>query len=351
MGAVDAIERANKDRVLIIRIGHLGDSVLATTILDPLRTVFGGDLCVDFAAGPGASAAILQLDQRVNRVFPIAHRRLHWRLDAGKRQLQSEASKRPYDLVVNLECGSECDDFARFVAHREFCGRPFANPQHSRTRHCVDTEKSIYEGRLGHSAVRAAQPRLQVDPEALPGGPATSEPLVILNPGFAGLGREDYRGHRAWPARHWMRLIETITGTTGWVVAVNGTQAEQPLLGPLLKPSGVRSLVGSSLPELVSAIRSARCVVSVDTGTMHLAAALGTPVVALFGPTIPALTGPYSKDIPVQVLTSRIGCQPCDRTAALKRCGANRCMAGLQPAAVFAALQEIATRQPMLRWR
>jgi len=333
---------------LIIRIGHLGDSVLATTILDPLRTVFGGDLRVDFAAGLGASAAILQLDQRVNRVFSIAHRRLHWRFETGKRQLRSEASKQPYDLVVNLECGSECDDFARFVEHRAFCGRPFANPQHSRVRHCVDTEKSIYEEWLGRSAVRTAQPRLQVDPEALPGRPVASEPFVILNPGFAGLGREDYRGHRAWPAHHWMRLIETITGAKGWAVAMNGAQAEQPVLEPLLKLSGVRSLVGSSLPELVSAIRSARCVVSVDTGTMHLAAALGTPVVALFGPTIPALTGPYSKDTPVRVLTSGIGCQPCDRTTALKRCSFNRCMAELQPGAVFAALQEIATSQQML---
>ncbi len=225
----------------MIHIGHLGDSVLATTILDPLRTVFGGGLSVDFAAGPGAGAAILQLNQRVNRVFPIAHRRLHWRFAAGKRQLQSEASNRPYDLVVNLECGSECDDFARFVQHREFCGRPFASPKHSRTRHCVDTEKSIQEGRLGRSATR-----------------------------------------------------------------------------------------------------SARCVVSVDTGTMHLAAALGTPVVALFGPTIPALTGLYSKTTPVRVLTSGIGCQPCDRTTALKRCSFNRCMAELQPAAVFEALRKIA---------
>ena len=74
---------------------------------------------------------------------------------------------------------------------------------------------------------------------------------------------------------------------------------------------------------------------------MHLSAALGTPVLALFGPTLPALTGPYSRSVPCRVLTSDVDCQPCDRTAAQKRCTANRCMFELQPQTVVAALWEL----------
>jgi ADP-heptose:LPS heptosyltransferase len=263
-------------------------------------------------------------------------------LEPGKRALRSAALQRPYDLVVNLECGSECDDFVRFVPHHRFCGRPLANPGHSLTRHCVDTEKSIYEDLLGAARVSQAQPGLRVDTASLPQDAGAETPFVMLNPGFAGLGRTGYRAYRGWPIGHWVELAERIRTETRWGVAVNGTAAEAGPLAALLGLPQVRSLVGTSLEQLVSATRAADAVVSVDTGTMHLAAALGRPVVALFGPTIPALTGPYSHSTAVRVLSSGLACQPCDRTPALKRCKANRCMDELPPAAVVAALRTVA---------
>ena len=64
--------------------------------------------------------------------------------------------------------------------------------------------------------------------------------------------------------------------------AINGTEQERRCFEPLL-------------PTLIQSLAKARCLVSIDTGTMHLSTALGTPTVGLFGPTIPELTGPYSK--------------------------------------------------------
>lgn len=328
-------------RVLAVRIGHLGDSVLATTVIEPLRAACASDVQVDFASGPDASAAVLRLDRRIHRVFPIRRRRLHWRLEPGKRALQAHARRTPYDLVLNLECGPECDDFARFLRPRLYWGSPEIRRSHTPAVHCVDTEKSIYRDLLGAAAVDAAEPGLDLGSAAPLELPALAQPYVLLNPGFAGLGLTGYRGHRGWPLEHWQELARRLTQASGLTVAVNGTAAEEATLAPLLYLPGVVSLVGTSLEQLVSAIRGAHAVISVDTGTMHLAAALGTPLVALFGPTIPALTGPYSRSSPCKVLTSGIDCQPCDRTPAQKRCSFNRCMTELLPGAVLKAVDEL----------
>ncbi len=331
------------DRVLVIRIGRLGDTILATTIIEPLRQTFGSDVLIDFAVSPGASEVILNLDQRINHVYPIAHRRVPWRMHPMKQKLGNHSRDTPYDLVVNLECGAQCDDFVKFVHRQKFLGRPLIQPQHRPGRHCVDTEKTIYADVLGVEATAAAEPllKLQPHPEAQP--IAVDRDYVILNPGFSGIRKQDYRSHRRWPNRHWGKLIELLAQHSGLAVVINGTEDERQCFDSLLEMPGVHSLLGSSLPTLIGALEKARCIISVDTGTMHLATALGIPVIALFGPTIFELTGPYSNKVPCRVLTSGVDCQPCYQTPLQKQCKFNRCMQTLRPEAVYGAFESINT--------
>ncbi len=328
-------------KVLVIRIGRLGDTILATPVISVLFDYFGGHVSIDFVTSTGSSARILAMDQRVNRVFPVAHRKLHWRLHPEKRALERHSRKHPYDLVINLECGNECDDFIRFVHHTQFCGRPLAAPSHRADRHCVDTEKTIYADFLGPEVTVAAETRLQISLEATPLPVEHDHEFVILNPGFSGIGRAGYRGHRAWPLDHWLRLIHLIRENTSLAVLVNGTIEEQQLFSGLLQQDRVFSLFGSDLPVLMFALTKARALVSVDTGTMHLAAALGTPVVALFGPGNPRLTGPYGRQVSHRVLTSGVDCQPCAKTPIEKKCIFNRCMDELKAEVVFENLQQL----------
>jgi len=328
-------------RVLVIRIGRLGDTILATPVIEVLQQAFGPDVMIDFVASPGASAAILELDRRINEVFPLDRRRLPWRLHPVKRILRKRSQSKPYDLVINLECGTECDDFIEFVKTSEFCGRPLVQPQHIPGRHCVDTEKTIYADRLGPEVTAAADPTLDPGPdsERLPsfGG----QDYVVLNPGFSGILKSGYRSHRSWPLEYWADLIASIRQGADVDIAINGTGEEREYFEPLLSLPGVVSLFGSSLPALIQALAQARCLVSVDTGTMHLSMALGTPVVALFGPTIPGLTGPYSKKVPFSVLRSGIDCQPCLLTGEQKKCTFNRCMHELAPEQVYSSVQRM----------
>jgi heptosyltransferase-2 len=326
-------------RVLVIRIGRLGDTIMATAVIEPLRQTFGTDVLIDFAVSPGAGEMMLNLDQRINRVFPIAHRRAPWRIHPVKRALGKYSRKAPYDLVINLECGAQCDDFVRFVHARKFLGRPLIQPRHIPGRHCVDTEKSIYASVLGREITTAAEHLLKVQPGLQAHAIDIDGDYVILNPGFSGILKQDYRGHRAWPNGHWDQLIALITQRSGLAVAINGTHGERQYFAPLLEMPGVHSLFGSSLPTLIRVLEKARCVISVDTGTMHLAAALGIPVIALFGPSNHELTGPYSSTSPCRVLTSSVDCQPCYGTPLQKQCAFNRCMQTLRPKDVYAAFE------------
>lgn len=329
-------------RVLVVRIGRLGDTILATPVIEALHKAYGAGVLIDFACSPGASAFILDLDQRVNRVFSIAHRSTPWRLHRVKRELERHSRELPYDLVVNLECGNECDDFIKFVHCHEFCGRPLLQAKHQADRHCVDTEKTIYASLLGAKVTNEAETslQLQIDPQSLAVRP--DKDYIVINPGFSGLQRPGYRSHRGWPLQHWQKLIEMLTVSSGLSILINGTSDEEQYFTTLLNNSGVHSLFGSTLRELAGALANAKALVTVDTGTMHFATALGTPVVALFGPSKPMLTGPYSKKVPNKVLVSGVDCQPCIKTPAQKQCSLNRCMTELEPEKVFETCLHIA---------
>jgi ADP-heptose:LPS heptosyltransferase len=333
MGQEQLMAKVGK-RALVIRIGRLGDTILATPIIQALRQSCGTDVVIDFAVAAGAGAAILGLDRRVSRVFGFRHCGVPWPLHPAKRALRKHSQHAPYDLVFNLECGQRCDDFVDFVQAREYFGRPRFFPGHLPGRHCVDTEKTVYADVLGAGVAAAAVPSLEPVSAAPKSALAVPKGCVILNPGFSGLRKRGYRSHRGWPTSCWRDLIDLLTGA-GHCVAINGHAEERDLFRSLAERPGVLSLFGASLTELVAAMAGANCVISVDTGTMHLAAALGVPVVALFGPTDPQLTGPYPGRAPGRVLTSGIDCQPCFRTSLQKRCRSNRCMQELSPRRVF----------------
>jgi heptosyltransferase-2 len=110
-------------------------------------------------------------------------------------------------------------------------------------------------------------------------------------------------------------------------------------------PSAVLNLAGqTSLRELMCLVKLCRVFLTNDTGPMHVAAALGVPVVAIFGSTSPELTGPISSaDVPHQILNSDAPCAPCF----LRECPIDfRCMNGISVERVVEAVVESAKSQP-----
>ncbi|MBI4847621.1 MAG: lipopolysaccharide heptosyltransferase I [Nitrospirae bacterium] len=103
---------------------------------------------------------------------------------------------------------------------------------------------------------------------------------------------------------------------------------------------GVIDLCGKTdLKELVALIAGARAVVSNDSGPMHIAAALNKPLVAIFGPTDPAKTGPYGwqKNKNMKVIRANVTCGPCRK----RKCREFICMEKLSAEKVFKAVKEL----------
>lgn len=141
---------------------------------------------------------------------------------------------------------------------------------------------------------------------------------------------------KRWPVEHWRTLLQQLLQaqpTTEFVLL--GTANDQPITAAIangLDPARIHDLAGrTNLPAYVEKLRSCRLLITNDTGGMHLANALGIPLVALFGPTNPVRTGPVFS-APVEIL------QP---SACPKTGGAT--LADLSPDTVSAAVTRLLT--------
>ncbi len=167
------------------------------------------------------------------------------------------------------------------------------------------------------------------------------EPFVVFAPGAA------YGGAKQWLPQRFAELAATIIGDRGWSVLMVGTAADRPAceqISSLMPKSGTRlnrliDLSGKSdLPSLAGILGEARAVVSNDSGAMHLAGAVGTKVVAVFGPTRETHTFPLASgpDAPKPtVITHDVFCRPC----MLRECPIDhRCMTRISAREVFEAI-------------
>jgi heptosyltransferase II len=117
-----------------------------------------------------------------------------------------------------------------------------------------------------------------------------------------------YGPAKMWPAERVVDLCRLLDGVSVRVVLL-GTDGEASTATAIAQETAVSSLVGRDRPALLpSLLTELDALVSGDTGVAHLAAALGTPVVTLFGPTDPALSAPRGRAV---ALTHPVPCAPC----------------------------------------
>jgi lipopolysaccharide heptosyltransferase I len=152
---------------------------------------------------------------------------------------------------------------------------------------------------------------------------AHPKPYVLIQPG-AGWG------NKTWPPERWgevARRLQRVAGLASWVAVAPG---EEDLARRAAAASGgaAREVEAFDLGTLAALLRRARLVLGGDTGPTHLAHALGTPVLAVLGPTDPARHGPYGA--PERALAVRLPCSFC-----YKRLGeAKACLLAVSPRAV-----------------
>jgi heptosyltransferase-2 len=161
--------------------------------------------------------------------------------------------------------------------------------------------------------------------------------LLGLNPGA------EYGPAKRWPVESFATLAKEVTRKVGnclWLAL--GASADWERCDQVARLAGVHvlNLAGkTSLRQLMALFTLCRVVLTNDSGPMHVAAALGTPVVAPFGSTSPELTGPGMPGDPRhRLLRSAAPCSPCFR----RTCPIDyRCLTGITPERVVEAVLQV----------
>jgi heptosyltransferase-2 len=179
----------------------------------------------------------------------------------------------------------------------------------------------------------AAKARQEIDEWLTAAGLAQDRSMIAVAPGAA-------HATKRWPLRHWQALIDRIIAQGHDVVVVGGA-ADQSLATALTLRGSSRVISAAGrfgLQGTGALIQRSAALVSGDTGVMHMATGVGTPVVALFGPTV-KLFGFFPYTPAARVLELDLDCRPCSSKGG-PHCplGHHRCLVDIAPEAVLAAL-------------
>lgn len=152
-------------------------------------------------------------------------------------------------------------------------------------------------------------------------GLTASDRIVVINPG----GNWD---PKRWPKDRFAAVADRLADMCRARIVITGAAKDVALAGEIEGMMHSRPVIAAgrtTLPQLGAILARASLVIANDSGPMHLAVAVGAKVIALFGPTSPALTGPYGNG-EYTVIAMHEGCAvPCyDR-----RCRENRCMSAI----------------------
>lgn len=289
------------DRILVIKLRYVGDVLLATPVLSRLREGF-----------PKAYLAMLVNagTEAVVRGHPALDEVLILERGSVARQwrFMRELRDRRFDLVVDLTDGDRSALLSRlsgapvrlgYNSEARWRGRLYTEVieanrfgMHTVRYHLAATEALGLTG-PPPAPILTAEPGVQGKVGCLLNevGLETERPLVCLHPGARWW-------FKSWPVERFAALADLIqTETTAQVLFLGGEQ-EESQAGRIAEgmKTPFRSLVGrTGLQELAAVLARATLVVSNDNGPMHMAAALGVPVIGLFGPSDPAVWGPWGE--------------------------------------------------------
>ncbi len=174
---------------------------------------------------------------------------------------------------------------------------------------------------------------------ALLGG--TRAPYIVIHAGSGGYSRA-----RRWDPRKFAAVADALADRLGVNVVVVGTSADDgDQVAGAMRSLALNLQGQTDLADLVAVLRRCRLFIGADSGVMHLAAATGVPVVAIFGPSNHRAWGPWAPPERVRIVRLGIPCSPCSyigtRVGAREGCPQRTCMADLDPEPVIAAAMEL----------
>lgn len=318
------------ERILIVKPSALGDIVHTLPVLNLLRRRFP-EARISWLLG-SAFADLLRGHPQLDEVVTFDRARFGkgWREPAAAVALVRflrDLEKRRFDLVLDLQGLLRSGSLtaltrapvrvgfsnARELAHLFYTHHV---PVQTLEQHAIERYLSMCEaigcarGPVEFRFVTDEQDEAHV--ESLVG---SSVPFAVLLPGTNWATKR-------WPVERFASLVNPLRERMGLSSVVAGGK---DVIDLAMRIAGATNVAGrTTLRQLVALLRRASLVIANDSGPMHIAAALGRPLVTMFGPTNPIRTGPYRRlDSVVRV---EIPCSPCYA----RRCSHVSCMQWLQ---------------------
>jgi len=355
-------------RTLIIKPSSLGDVVQALPVLTALREAHPQARVAWLAAAPLAD--LLLGHPRLDEVILFDRRRFghvgrSLTVTADFMAFIQDVRQRRFTAVLDLQglfrsgflaAATGAPARVGFASARELATvfYTLAVPLPHDEMHAVDRYLALArhiglaEPRARDHLPVAGESRAAVRARLAGEGIAPQEPLVVV-------AAHARWATKQWPPERFAEVLLRLHGETGARGVLVGGGAAAPVGRQVAERAACARPIDLSdrttLKEMVALVAEARAVVTNDSGPMHVAAAVGTPVAAIFGPTHPGRTGPYGPGH--RVLTGQAACRPCFR----RECpyggaeGALECLLTVKADEVARHLLEIWRESPMLNSR
>lgn len=344
-----------RPRVLMIRAGAIGDTLMATPLVRAVRRTFPECHLVFLCSATALD--VLRFNPHIDEVIPVAHRHLPTWLSPEKRQIHRMLRALDLDWALVLEGHPSFIDLARRGGARRIIaysgnsvGQGFEPARFDPGKHSIENHLELARP-LGLRP-DGLQMELNNQTETIENvarnletaGVMSNDCLVGVHAGWGGRPRTpDQTRLRSWPPDRFAEVVRWLVKERGVQVALTGSAADRPLTRFIARTADVPCLdmAGKlSLLELAALIRRMNAYLTVDSGPAHMAAALGTSLVTLWGPGIFEQTAPVSPDNPPRILYRRVHCAPCYGTPAMKTCTDNICMKEIEVEDVKGALEK-----------
>jgi len=338
-------------RLLVVRLGAMGDILHALPAVTALRSAHPG-WQIDWVVEPRWKALLTAGDAAHSIRGPQQPLvdRLHFAQTKawGKRlltrqtareigALRSDLRAARYDAVIDLQGAIRSAAIGRSAMGKRFVGEDqprewparwlFTERIKTVGAHVIQQDVELVSA-LANDQLAPMPPLLPVDPAAEAWcdqflAPHAGQPIAILNPG-AGWGA------KRWPVESYTAVAQGLI-KRGILVVINAGPGEEPLAQAVQSATGGAAIpLTVSIEKLIALTRRISLFVAGDTGPLHLACALGRPVVGIYGPTDPSRNGPFGSD--AVVLRS-----PFSRRDHTRRAEPEAAMLSIQPEDVLRA--------------
>jgi lipopolysaccharide heptosyltransferase II len=324
-------ETFHPKRILVLRMDLIGDLVLSLPVIRSLKHTYP-DAEIDLLAIPSSSkvvmsdpdlAEVIAYDPNIWRRPKALLKMQNWRKVWA---LRGRLQARHYDLAVSVfgpwaailavlsgaqrRVGFGRESYPGFMTDSV----PGAHWQSGDHLHEVDycLKLSQAAGAIITSDDRI--PQLHVNPQAceevdeilLQEGIQLDRPIIACH-----VSSNNGQSKR-WPIPYWAKLINRLISNENMTVVLTGASNDLPFIETILRRTAEQpvNMAGkTSLIQLAALLQRANLLITGDSGPMHIAAAVGTPLIAIHGPTDPVKSGPVSPH--ATVLRSNIWCSPC----------------------------------------